>query len=69
MEARHSDTAANHTDLQSGCGRTCVFAVQAWSNFPLFHGFGVQLVSILGVFHPAPLVRTDNKALYNASTC
>ena len=21
-----------HTDLLSGCGRTCVFAVQAWSN-------------------------------------
>ena len=39
------------------------------TSFPLFHGFGVQLVSILGVFHPAPLVRTDNKALYNASTC
>ena len=32
MGARHSDTAANHTDLQSGCGQTCVFAVQAWSN-------------------------------------
>ena len=30
--ARHGDTAANHTDLQSGCGRTCVFAVQLWSN-------------------------------------
>ena len=32
MGARHGDTAANHTDLQSGCGRTCVFAVQALSN-------------------------------------
>ena len=32
MGARHSDTAANHTNLQSRCGRTCVFAVQAWSN-------------------------------------
>ena len=30
--ARHGNTAANHTDLQSGCGRTCVFAVQVWSN-------------------------------------
>ena len=30
--ARHGDTAANHTDLQSGCGRTCVFAVLVWSN-------------------------------------
>ena len=30
--ARHSDTAANHTDLQSGCGRPCVFAVCVWSN-------------------------------------
>ena len=29
---RHGNTAANHTDLQSGCGRTCVFAVQAWLN-------------------------------------
>ena len=32
MGARHGDTAANHTDLLSGCGQTCVFAVQAWSN-------------------------------------
>ena len=32
MGARHGDTAANHADLQSGCGRTCVFAVQLWSN-------------------------------------
>ena len=32
MGARHGDTAANHTDLLSGCGRTCVFDVQAWSN-------------------------------------
>ena len=32
MGARHSNTAANHTDLQSRCGQTCVFAVQAWSN-------------------------------------
>ena len=32
MGARHGDTAANHTDLQSGCGRTCVFAVRVWSN-------------------------------------
>ena len=32
MGAWHGDTAANHTDLLSGCGRTCVFAVQAWSN-------------------------------------
>ena len=30
--ARHGDTAANHTDLQSGCGRPCVFAVRLWSN-------------------------------------
>ena len=30
--AQHGDMAANHTDLQSGCGRTCVFAVQVWSN-------------------------------------
>ena len=30
--ARHGDTAANHTDLQSGCGQTCVFAVRVWSN-------------------------------------
>ena len=30
--ARHGDTAANHTDLQSRCGRTCVFAVRVWSN-------------------------------------
>ena len=30
--ARHGDTAANHTDLQSGCGQTYVFAVQLWSN-------------------------------------
>ena len=30
--ARHGDTAASHTDLQSWCGRTCVFAVQVWSN-------------------------------------
>ena len=32
MGARHGNTAANHTDLQSGCGRTCVFAVRVWSN-------------------------------------
>ena len=32
MGARHGDRAANHMDLQSGCGRTCVFALQAWSN-------------------------------------
>ena len=32
MRAQHGDMAANHTDLQSGCGWTCVFAVQAWSN-------------------------------------
>ena len=32
MGAQHGDTAANHMDLQSGCGRTCVFAVQVWSN-------------------------------------
>ena len=32
MGARHGDMAANHTDLQSGCGWTCVFTVQAWSN-------------------------------------
>ena len=32
MGARHGDTAANHTDLLSGCGRTYVFGVQAWSN-------------------------------------
>ena len=32
MGAWHGDTAANHTDLMSGCGRTCVFAVQMWSN-------------------------------------
>jgi len=32
MGVRHGYTAANHTDLQSGCGQTCVFAVQAWSN-------------------------------------
>ena len=32
MGARHGDTAANHTDLLSECGRTCVFSVQAWSN-------------------------------------
>ena len=32
MGAWHSDTAANHTDLLFGCGRTCVFAVQEWSN-------------------------------------
>ena len=32
MGAWHGYTAANHTDLLSGCGRTCVFAVQAWSN-------------------------------------
>ena len=43
MGARHSDTPANHTDLLSGSGRTCVFAVQAWSNLwdlisePPFH--------------------------------
>ena len=30
--AQHGDTAANHTDLQSGCGRPCVFAVWVWSN-------------------------------------
>ena len=30
--ARHSDTAANHMDLQSMCGRPCVFAVRLWSN-------------------------------------
>ena len=30
--ALHGDTAANHTDLQSGCGRLCVFAVLVWSN-------------------------------------
>ena len=29
---QHGNTAANHTDLLSVCGRTCVFAVQAWSN-------------------------------------
>ena len=32
MGSWHGDAAANHTDLQSGCGRTCVFAVQVWSN-------------------------------------
>ena len=30
--ARQSHTAANHTDLQSGCGRPCVFEVRVWSN-------------------------------------
>ena len=30
--ARHGDTSANHTDLQYGCGRPCVFAVRVWSN-------------------------------------
>ena len=30
--ARHGNTAANHTDLQSGCGRLCVFAVRVQSN-------------------------------------
>ena len=29
MKARHGDIAANHTDLLSGCGQPCVFAVQA----------------------------------------
>ena len=28
----HGVTAANHTDLQSGCGRPCVFEVRVWSN-------------------------------------
>ena len=46
---RHGHTAAIHTDLQSGCGRTCVFAVWALvelvrsnlaPDFPLFHGAG-----------------------------
>ena len=32
MGARHGDTSANHTDLQSGCSRPCVFAVWVWSN-------------------------------------
>ena len=32
MGAGHGDMAANHTDLLSGCGRTCVFADQAWLN-------------------------------------
>ena len=32
MGVRHGSTAANHMDLLSGCGRTCVFADQAWSN-------------------------------------
>ena len=27
MGARHGDTAANHTDLQSGCGQTCVSVI------------------------------------------
>ena len=48
MGVRHGNTAANHTDLLSVCGWTCVFAVQAWSNLwdlmaepplPLFHDF------------------------------
>ena len=32
--AQHGNTATNHMDMDllSGCGRTCVFAVQAWSN-------------------------------------
>ena len=30
--ARHSDTAANHMDLQSGCGHPWVFAVRVWLN-------------------------------------
>ena len=30
--AQHGNTAANHKDLQSGCGRLCVFAVRLWSN-------------------------------------
>ena len=33
------------------------------------HGLGFNLSACLGVFHPAPLVTTGNKALYNASTC
>ena len=32
MGARHGDTAANHMDLQSWCGQTCVFAVRVWLN-------------------------------------
>ena len=32
MGAWHGGTEANHTDLLSWCGQTCVFAVQAWSN-------------------------------------
>ena len=32
MGARHGNTEANHTDLLSGCGWTCEFAVQALSN-------------------------------------
>ena len=30
--ARHGNTSANHTDLQSGYGWPCVFAVRMWSN-------------------------------------
>ena len=30
MWAWHGDTAANHMDLQSGCGRPCVFEVWVW---------------------------------------
>ena len=41
MGAQHSDTTANHTDLQSGCGRPCVFAVRVWSN--LF-GSGLPII-------------------------
>ena len=29
--ARHGDTATIHTDLQSGCGRSWIFAVRVWS--------------------------------------
>ena len=32
MGAQHNDTAVNHTDWLSGCGKTFVFAVQAGSN-------------------------------------
>ena len=32
LGSRHGETTANHMDLQSGCGRTCVFAVRVWSN-------------------------------------
>ena len=38
MGAWHGDTAANHMDLLSGCGRTCVFVLCLGTSFPLFHG-------------------------------